>query len=457
MANDNWTKTRLGDLVEIKHGWPFKSELFSEELTGRPIVVNIGNFRYTGGFRFDSTTSKEYRGDYPAEYELKPGEILLVMTCQTSGGEILGIPARVPDDGKTYLHNQRLGRVVIRDSAQLDDRYLYWLFLWPEFNRELFVTATGTKILHTAPGRIESFQFQRPPLPEQFRIGNILSALDDKIELNRRTNETLAAIARALFKSWFVDFDPVHAKAEVRQQHSSWSNAQISRAALPKIAAEIAELFPDRFEDSSLGPIPAGWKVQPFDEIAEFLNGLALQKYPATKGDPFLPVIKIAQLRAGNSMSADKASTDVPTPYVIEDGDLLFSWSGSLLVSIWCGGKGALNQHLFKVTSSQSPRWFLYEWLLEHLPAFQAIASAKATTMGHIQRHHLHAALVTVPDKPLLAAASGLFEGIFNRIVKNGVQSRTLTETLDFLLPNLLSGELSVSGVSHSFEVKNGS
>src|SRR5262245_34386128 len=97
MANNHgWSRCRLGDLVEIKHGWPFKSELFSEQLTARPIVVNIGNFEYTGGFRFGSTTLKEYRGNYPKEYELVPGEILLVMTCQTSGGEILGIPARVP-------------------------------------------------------------------------------------------------------------------------------------------------------------------------------------------------------------------------------------------------------------------------------------------------------------------------------------------------------------------------
>src|SRR5438552_14981810 len=99
-----WVQVRLGDIIKIEHGWPFKSGLFSQELTGRPIVVNIGNFRYTGGFRFDSTTLKEYRGEYPHEYELTPRDILLVMTCQTAGGEILGIPARIPDDGRIYLH-----------------------------------------------------------------------------------------------------------------------------------------------------------------------------------------------------------------------------------------------------------------------------------------------------------------------------------------------------------------
>ena len=134
---------RLGDLVSIKHGWSFKGRYFSEQRNGRPIVVNIGNFRYTGGFRFEGTTVKEYCGEYPPEYELRPGEILLVMTCQTSGGEILGIPGRVPDDGRTYLHNQRMGRVIVDRPDIIDENYLNWLLLSPEFNRELATTASG--------------------------------------------------------------------------------------------------------------------------------------------------------------------------------------------------------------------------------------------------------------------------------------------------------------------------
>src|ERR1700761_6819012 len=102
-----WIPVRLGNLVTILHGWPFKSDLYSEHLTGRPLVVSIGNFDYSGGFRFEATTQKEYRGDYPAEFNLQPGDMLLVMTCQTPGGEILGLPGRIPDDGKKYLHNQR--------------------------------------------------------------------------------------------------------------------------------------------------------------------------------------------------------------------------------------------------------------------------------------------------------------------------------------------------------------
>src|SRR5882724_225316 len=198
---------RLGDLVSIKHGWPFKSELFSEELTGKPILVNIGNFNYTGGFRFGSTRVKEYRGEYPKEYELVSGDVLLVMTCQTAGGEILGIPGRIPEDGRIYLHNQRMGKLVMRQPDKVDRDYLYYLFISPKFNRHLFDTASGTKILHTSPARIEAFSVSLPPLLEQRHIAALLRSLDEKIDLNQRMNETLEAIARAIFKSWFVDFD----------------------------------------------------------------------------------------------------------------------------------------------------------------------------------------------------------------------------------------------------------
>ena len=204
---NDWQSVRLGDNVRIEHGWPFKSEMYDDVLTGKPVVVSIGNFRYTGGFRFDETKRKEYRGAYPKQYELAPNDVLLVMTCQTSGGEILGIPAKVPNDGYTYLHNQRIGKVV-PTSVNVDKNYLYWLFLSKPFNQWLCATASGSKILHTAPNRIEGFEFALPPLNEQRAIAHVLSALDDKIELNRRMNATLEEMARTLFRSWFVDFEP---------------------------------------------------------------------------------------------------------------------------------------------------------------------------------------------------------------------------------------------------------
>lgn len=276
---------------------------------------------------------------------------------------------------------------------------------------------------------IESFEIPAPiDIEEQHAIAHILGTLDDKIELNHRMNQTLEEMARALFKSWFVDFDPVLAKAEGRE------------TGLPEA---IAALFPDEFEDSELGEIPKGWKVMSLDQIARFLNGLAMQKYPPTDGQS-LPVIKIAQLRAGNTDGADRASIGIKPDYVIHDGDILFSWSGSLECRLWTGGQGALNQHLFKVTSDQYPRWLCYLGIHQHLEDFRHIAAGKATTMGHIQRHHLTDAKLAIPPTELLRAINPIIEPIIESTCFRAVQSRTLASIRDTLLPKLISGELRI-------------
>ena len=241
-----------------------------------------------------------------------------------------------------------------------------------------------------------------PPLAEQRAIAHVLGTLDDKIELNRRMNETLEAVARALFKSWFVDFDPVRAKMEGRH------------TGLPQ---DIADLFPDRLVNSEMGEIPEGWKVIPLDAIARFQNsGLPFRGFVPRMNEARLPVVKIAQLRAGEANSGEWASATIRPECIIEDGDVLFSWSGSLLVKTWCGGRAALNQHLFKVTSGRHPKWFYLNSLLSHLPAFRRIAQDKATTMGHIRRHHLTDALCVVPPDAVIAGISDTFSCLLERV-----------------------------------------
>jgi type I restriction enzyme S subunit len=252
--------------------------------------------------------------------------------------------------------------------------------------------------------------------------------MDDKIELNRQINETQENIAQALFKSWFVDFDPVRAKVSGSE---------------PDVPQQFADLFPSSLDESEIGEIPQGWKVAGIDQIARFLNGLALQKYPPTDGRA-LPVIKIAQLRAGNTDGADEASADLDPDFIVEDGDVLFSWSGSLECVLWAGGRGALNQHLFKVTSTTCPKWFFYLWIHQHLAAFRRIAAAKATTMGHIQRHHLSEAKIVLPDLELLTAADRFIGPLIESIPTRSLQSRSLLRILDSLLPKLISGEIRI-------------
>jgi len=182
--------------------------------------------------------------------------------------------------------------------------------------------------------------------------------------------------------------------------------------------------------------------VKALDEIAHYLNGLSCQKHPPVEGRKSLPVIKIRELRQGITANSDRATADVATKHIVEDGDILFSWSGSLLVTIWCNGRGVLNQHVFKVTSGKYPKWYFYHATKHHLEEFQRIAADKATTMGHIQRHHLSSAKLAVPPDDLLKAASEVLGTAIDRRINALKQARTLSLLRDTLLPKLLSGEI---------------
>jgi type I restriction enzyme S subunit len=287
-----------------------------------------------------------------------------------------------------------------------------------------------------------------PPLPEQRAIAHILGSLDDKIEMNRRMNQTLEAMARAIFKSWFVDFDPVvynavQAGNPVPERFAQTAARYRNGAPCP-VPDDIARLFPNSFRDSELGEIPKGWEVKSLDQIANYLNGLACQKYPPKKGEDSLPVIKIRELRQGISENTDIATSNVPACYIVRDGDVLFSWSGSLIIDIWTQGKGVLNQHLFKVTSDTYPKWFYYYWTEFHLIEFQRVAAYKATTMGHIKRQNLTDAKCTVSNNELMKIVDEKMSSLLTLRINNELEIRNLAVLRDTLLPKLISGELRI-------------
>jgi type I restriction enzyme S subunit len=312
------------------------------------------------------------------------------------------------------------------DVSRLDPRFLKYYFDSPKFQL-LFKTwgQKGSTRDYLGITAQLDLPIVVPPIDKQLAISHALGTLDDKIALNRNMSESLNAMARALFKSWFVDFGPVRAKADRRDTG---------------LARHLAALFPNTFTDSEIGEIPSGWKVLGLDQIAQFLNGVAMQKFPPLD-ERTLPVIKIAQLRSKTTIGADLARASLDKKYIVRDGDMLFSWSGSLECVLWTGGEGALNQHLFKVTSSAYQKWFYYLATLEHLEEFRDIAAGKATTMGHIQRHHLSEAKVAVAPGPLLQRLDGVMAPLIERAVLNGVESRTIAALRDRLLPRLLSGD----------------
>ncbi len=357
----------------------------------------------------------------------------VILTSEAPLGEVAYLTT--PND---WVLGQRLF-AIRTDKRRLHGRFLYYALQSDAMSHELQSRATGTTAQGIRQSELRLVQVPLPPLDEQLAISRILGALDDKIERNRQMSQTLEATARALFKSWFVDFGPVRAKVEGRD---------------PGLPSHLAGLFPDSFEGSELGEIPTGWSIRNLDEIARFLNGLALQRYPPA-ADHSLPVIKIAQLHSGSTADADRASADLEPAFIVDDGDVLFSWSGSLECVLWAGGRGALNQHLFKVTSSAFPKWLYYLWIAHHLEDFRGIAAGKATTMGHIQRLHLSEAKVVLPPPRLLPHLDAVLGPLIERLWRGGVESRTLAVVRDALLPKLVSGEVRVKGDDRPMEGTN--
>lgn len=324
----------------------------------------------------------------------------------------------------THTHRNFLvstGFTTIRAKEDVcDSKYLYY-FLTQE-KIILYLQSLAEQAVSTFPSirskDIEELIIPLPPLPVQKKIAAILSSLDDKIEINTRMNKVLEETARALFHRWFVEFE------------------------FPNDEGKPYKSSGGRMIASEMGEIPEGWRVMSLDQIADFMNGLACQKYPPQNDEEGLPVLKIRELRSANLSDADRVSSTVPKKYYVTDGDVIFSWSGSLIVDIWCSGLVILNQHLFKVTSDTYPKWFYYSWIEYHLSEFQGIASDKATTMGHIQRKHLTNSKVVVPPSEVLEKMNLIMEPLLEQMIRDKCENLYLCKCRDSLLPKLMNNTI---------------
>ena len=300
--------------------------------------------------------------------------------------------------------------VITPIRGKVDIKFLYYALSLCLKQLKNMSQGTSTKFLTVTI--LNSFSVKLPSISNQRRIASILSSLDRKIELNNKINADLEEMAQAIFKNWFVDFEP----------------------------------FKDgKFVDSELGMIPEGWKVGRLTEIASYMNGLAMQKFPPENIEDSLPVLKIKELGQGFcGTDSDRCSCNIKDECKIHNGDVIFSWSGTLLVDVWCGGDCGLNQHLFKVTSNDYPKWFYYYWTKHHLQEFIRIAKDKAVTMGHIKRGHLEEAMVAIPDNDSMEKAHELFEPILSKMISLRLENSRLFLLRDTLLPRLMSGEIEV-------------
>ena len=397
---DKWKRCALDDVAEIKHGYAFKGEYFCDEPTDY-LLLTPGNFAVGGGFQ---EKPKYYKGPIPENYVLAKNDLIVSMTDLSKQGDTLGYSALVPTSNR-YLHNQRIGLVTMKNEKVLKS-FAYWLMRTYDYQRFIVNHASGSTVKHTSPKTILSYEFDIPPIVEQRIIVNTLSALDGKIANSKAINHHLEQIAQMVFKSWFIDFEP-------------WG-----------------------------GVMPEDWNIGSLIDIADYLNGLAMQRFRPADSKIGIPVLKIKELRQGScDLSSELCSPNIRSEYIIHDGDVVFSWSGSLLVDFWCGGDCGLNQHLFKVTSTKYDKWFYYGWTRHHLDQFVAMAADKATTMGHIKREALENAEVLIPTTKDYAVIDDLMASLYEQLINNRVESRKLALFRDTLLPRLMSGELSVSDI----------
>jgi len=395
MENSNWKEVKLGKFIKVKHGFAFPGTHITDQETDQ-ILITPGNFHIGGGFK--NNKFKYFNSnDYPESYILKEGDIVVTMTDLSKESDTLGYGAKIPRNNKVkFLHNQRVGLVELKDEKEIHNDFIYWVLRTRTYQGYIVGSASGTSIMHTSPSRIEDYDFFLPPLSEQKAIASVLSSLDDKIDLLHQQNQTLEALAETLFRQWFVE---------------------------------------EAKED---------WEERPLSSIANFLNGLACQKFPPKDSINRLPVLKIKDLTSGISENSDWATTDVKPEYIIRNGDVIFAWSASLMVKIWNGEDCILNQHLFKVTSEEFPKWFYYFWCKQHLREFISIAQSHATTMGHIKRSDLDEAMVLIPEEKEIEQMTIQMNPILEKIQLNNNQINSLSKLRDTLLPKLMSGEVRV-------------
>lgn len=374
-----WKEVRLGDIATMQYG----------KLA--PKKKDAGNVQIFTGYKNVGYTDK-----------INCNKNTIVVVARGVGG-----------CGDVKITNEDCYLTNLAISVSLNAQICVPMFFYYLHQLEnLSILNSGSAQPQITIESLTKYSFRIPSLDDQRRIASILSSLDRKIELNNKINADLEEMAQAIFKNWFVDYEP----------------------------------FKDgKFVDSELGMIPEGWKVGRLTEIASYMNGLAMQKFPPENNEDSLPVLKIKELGQGFcGTDSDRCSCNIKDECKIHNGDVIFSWSGTLLVDVWCGGDCGLNQHLFKVTSKDYPKWFYYYWTKHHLQEFIHIAKDKAVTMGHIKRGHLEEAMVAIPDNDSMENAHELFDPILSKMISLRLESSRLSTLRDTLLPRLMSGKLEV-------------
>ena len=412
-----WKRYKLSDLYEMSSGISSTKEQAGHGSPFLSFSVVFNNY-FLPDSLIDLMDTTE--GD-KQKYSINEGDIFLTRTS-----EIVNELAMSSVALKDYPESSFSG--FLKRLRPVDKRIVYPKFMAfylrsPLFRRTIINNTVMTLRASFNEAMFSYLAIMLPDFETQKKIGDFLYSLEKKKQINNQINQELEAMAKTLYDYWFVQFDFPD------QNGKPYKSSGGKMVYHPELKREI----------------PEGWGVDSLWNIANFYNGLAMQKYrPDTNEDDYLPVIKIREMMNGFSKDTEKARLDIPAEAVVERGDILFSWSATLEVIIWGKERGALNQHIFKVTSDTYPKSFIYFELKSYLKVFKSIAELRKTTMGHITQDHLKQAKIVVPPIELISKLDAKLQPIMSQqqILEN--QNQELTQLRDWLLPMLMNGQVKV-------------
>jgi type I restriction enzyme, S subunit len=443
MPADSRAVVRLGDHVELQTGFPFKSSDFTTN--PRSVRLLRGDNVAQGTLRWDDAKRwPEGQTNGLADYRVRVGDVILAMDRPWIEAG-LKFAAVAPTDVPALLV-QRVAR--LRAKPTMDQRFLKYVVASQSFTDFLVGIQTGTAVPHISGPQIESYEFGLPELNEQRAIARVLGSLDDKMELNRRMNSTLEQIAHAMFKSWFVDFYPVRAKAAGR-----WKQGE----SLPGMPAEMWDLWPKEFEESESGEIPKGWEIGPMESLAEVAQGST----PSTSApeyweSPEIDWVTVRDLSAAahsvlltTERKLSRLGVAKVGSEVVPTGTILLSTGAPIGYSALSAIPVALGTRVAAIKPRNGTgTQYLLQWAASNTGALRD--AANGTTFPQLLLSTLRAFPLVVPPRELLSKFDEVLSPIQNRLVASGRESSTLARTRDALLPKLLSGEIRVPlGGSH--------
>jgi type I restriction enzyme S subunit len=389
-------------------------------------IQDVSNNKIYNDWGFTDVRPVDYE-----KYRLRRGEIIMARTCST------GINYLVRADMEAVFNNG-LARIRLHKETALPE-YVYYVFRSQGFINYIDGISGGTSVqLNMKVGDLANFQFSLPPLTEQKAIAAVLGALDDKIELKRRMNATLETMARALFQSWFVDFEPVRAKLDGRPP-----------AGMDK---DTAALFPEHQEDSPLGHIPKGWTIQPVGEVVDCVGGgtpsTAEPKYWEGGTHHWTTPKDLSSLQAPVLLDTDRKLTDAGIAKIpsglLPAGTLLLSSRAPVGYLAIAAMPVAINQGFIAMKcNDRASNLFMLNWCQTNMAEIESRATG--TTFAEISKQNFRPIHVVLPPQELMSAFTAKIAPLYAQITANLHLSRTLATLRDTLLPKLLSGELSVS------------